>query len=71
MAHVGAKYFSPVHPWCGGGWRVRNHNVWAIAHQSRTHGRNIFRPYKCVALFYSPCATIYGVAMVDGWVMVD
>ncbi len=44
-ARARAKYISPVHPWCGGGWRVRNHNVWAIAHQRRTWGRKIFRPY--------------------------
>ena len=50
MAHVGAKYFSPVHPWCGGARRARDHNVRAIAHQSRTCGRKIFRPYKCGTL---------------------
>ena len=44
-AHVGAKYFSPVHPWCGGVLRARDHNVWLIAHQPRTYGRKIFRPY--------------------------
>jgi len=40
---------------------------WAIAHQWRTHGRNIFRPYKCGEWLHRVCATIYGVAMFDGW----
>ena len=68
IAHVGAKYFSPVHPWCGGVLRARDHNVWAIAHQRRAHGRKIFRPYKCGAWLHRVCATIYGEAMFDGWV---
>ena len=68
MAHVGAKNISPVHPWCVGVWRPRDHNVWLIAHQSRTYGRKIFRPYTCGALLNLACATIYGVAMFDGWV---
>ena len=63
MAHVGAKYFSPVHPWCGGARRARDHNVWAIAHQWRTYGRNIFRPYNRGALLNLPCATIWGAAV--------
>jgi len=71
IAHARAKYFSPVHPWCGGVWRARDRNVWAIAHQSRTDGRNIFRPYKCGALLNLPGTTIWGAAMFDGWVMVD
>ena len=67
IAHIGAKYFSPVHPWCVGVWRARHHNVWAIAHQRRTDGRKIFRPYKCGALLNLACATIFGAAMFDGW----
>ena len=67
IAHVRAKYFSPVHPWCGGVWRARDHNVRAMAHQLRMHGRKIFRPYTCGALLNLACATIYGVAMFDGW----
>ena len=69
IAYVGAKYFSPVHPWCGGVLRARDQNVWLIAHQSRTYGRKIFRPYTCGALLNLACATIYGVAMFDGWAM--
>jgi len=70
-ARARAKNIPPVHPWCGGGWRARNHNVWAIAHQWRTYGRNIFRPYKCGALLNLACATIWGTSMFDGWVMAD
>jgi len=51
--------------------RVRNHNVWAIAHQSRTYGRKIFRPYTCGAWLHWAGATIWGMSMFDGWVMVD
>ena len=64
MAHVGAKNISPAHPWCGGARRARDHNVWLIAHQSRTYGRKIFRPYTCGAWLHWACATINGVAMV-------
>ena len=38
LVHVGAKNISPVHPWCGGAWRARDHTVRAMAHQSRTDG---------------------------------
>jgi len=48
--------------WCGNG------DGWAIAHQWRTHGRKIFRPYKCGALLNLARATIWGAAMFDGWV---
>jgi len=48
MAHVGAKYFSPVHPWCGGVLRARHHNVWAMAHHWRINrarmGEKYFAP---------------------------
>ncbi len=64
MAHGRAKNISPVHPWCVGVWRARHHNVWAMAHQWRTCGRKIFRPYTCGALLNLACATICGVAMV-------
>ena len=43
----------------------------SLAHQSRTHGRKIFRPYKCGAWLHWAGATIWGAAMFDGWVMVD
>ena len=71
IAYVGAKYFSPVHPWCGGVLRPRDHNVLLIAHQSRTYGRKIFRPYQCGAWLHWAGATIWGMSMFDGWVMVD
>ena len=64
IAYVGAKNFSPVHPWCGGGWWVRDHNVWVIAHQCRTYGRKIFRPDKCGEWLHRVCATICGAVMV-------
>ncbi len=68
MAHVGAKYFSPVQPWCGGVLRACHRNVWAIAHQSRTCGRKIFRPYIRGAGANWAAATIWGMSMFDGWV---
>ena len=40
----------------------------AIADGWRTAGRNIFRPYTCGAWLHWAGATIYGVAMFDGWV---
>ena len=54
------------------GTRTTIHGVaivdgWAMAHQWRTHGRKMFRPYTCGALLHRVCATIYGVAMFDGW----
>ena len=58
IAYVGAKYFSPVHPWCGGVWRARDHNVRLMAHQSRTDGRKIFRPYIRGAPACGGCAII-------------
>ena len=64
LAHVGAKNISPLQPWCVGVWRARHHNVWAIAHQSRTCGRKIFRPYKCGEWLHRVCAMICGAAMV-------
>ena len=67
IAHGRAKNISPIHPWCAGVWRVRDHNVRAMAHQLRMHGRKIFRPYTCGALLHRVCATSYGVAMFDGW----
>ncbi len=68
IAHVGAKNISPLHPWCGGVWRARHHNVWTIARQSRTPGRKIFRPYTFGAWLNLAGATIWGAAMFDGWV---
>ena len=70
IAHVRAKNISPLHMrrvvtlgvrhdlWCGDG------DGWAMAHQRRTQGRKIFRPYKCGALLNLACGTIFGVAMV-------
>ena len=34
-------------------------------------GRKIFRPYKYSVLLNLACATIWGMSMFDGWVMVD
>jgi len=64
IARARAKNIPHLHPWCGSARRPRDHNAWAIVHQSRTYGRKIFRPYKCGALLNLPCATIYGAAMV-------
>ena len=65
LAPVGAKNISPVHPWCGGAWRARDHTVRAMAHQSRTDGRKIFRPYTCGAGLQWAGTTIWGAAIVD------
>jgi len=37
---------------------------WAMAHQRRTYGRKIFRPYKCGEWLHRVCAMICGAAMV-------
>ncbi len=49
-------------------WGVAMFDGWAIAHQSRTCGRKIFRPYTCGEWLHRVGATIYGAAMFDDWV---
>ena len=52
-------------------WGAAMFDGWAIADAWRTDGRKIFRPHTCGALFHWARTTIHGVAMVNGWVMVD
>ena len=61
--HVGAKYFSPVHPWRVVNWAgatihgVAMFDGWVIAHGWRRDGRKIFRPYTCGAWLHWAGAT--------------
>ena len=56
IAHVRAKNISPLQMWRVVKFGVRydfwcgNGDGWLIAHQCRTPGRKIFRPYKCGTL---------------------
>ena len=76
-AHVGAKYFSPAHSWCGGVWWAPRFMAWRCLMVGRLRtdgtrtGEKYFAPTHAVRCYIGARTTIHGVAIVDTRAIAD